>query len=190
MALRVKSTWHRSERNRPAPKTLADHGRALAFIAWRLALDKARNLHGQRFRYRSDGQRLAVICEYLAFQVQLADRLAQRRMDDARRAAFVTALARRVADHVQDNACDLLGPGDYRAGFIDTLNERAAQYAETAFTEAGPGFSFVSLLGQRVQRIMGEDQVNRWVLDQVAQLDAPDLAATFSRALAELLAHE
>ena len=44
MAIRIKSTWHDSERNRPASKTTEDNAGALAFIAWRLSLESAKKL--------------------------------------------------------------------------------------------------------------------------------------------------
>ncbi|MDX1434293.1 MAG: hypothetical protein R3286_17765, partial [Gammaproteobacteria bacterium] len=76
MAIRIKDKWHRSRRNRPGAKTLADGAGALAFIGWRLALDKAQNLNREGFRYDSDIERVGVVSELVAFEIQVADRIA------------------------------------------------------------------------------------------------------------------
>ncbi|MCB1866141.1 MAG: hypothetical protein KDG50_12005 [Chromatiales bacterium] len=188
MAIRIKSRWHDSQRNEAADKSLHDAAGALAFIAWRLALDKAKNLHGQDFVYRTDGQRVAVICEYLAFCVQIADRLVHRMgYDDGDRRVFIEAFARRVAEHVEDNAIDLFGPGDYRSGFIATLNERAGEYADYGYDDDGPAYSFLHLLGQKILGIMGSDQTNKWAIDQVMEIDAPAVDERLRKALTDLL---
>ncbi len=71
MALRIKSHWWNDDQERSLPEIAT----ALAFIAWRLSVEKAINLHSEDFVYEDDAQRLAVIQEYLVFLIQLADRL-------------------------------------------------------------------------------------------------------------------
>jgi hypothetical protein len=71
MAVRIKSQWYREE-NQRSMKEIAG---AIAFNGWRIALDKAITLHGENFVYEDDAQRLAVIAEYLHFEIQLVDRL-------------------------------------------------------------------------------------------------------------------
>ncbi len=191
MAVRIKSKWHDTNRNEATAKGLEDHAGALAFIMWRVALDKAITLHGEDYIYTTDGQRIAVICEYLAFAIQVADRLAHRKqLSGEDRHGFITTLAHRVADHVEDNAIDLFGPGDYRSGFIETLNDRSKDYAEFAFTKAGPSYSFTRYLGHRVQGIMGKGQVNRWVIDQVMEVDGPEVVEKLEKAMHDLFGEE
>ncbi|MCB1877209.1 MAG: hypothetical protein KDH88_14630 [Chromatiales bacterium] len=191
MALRIKSRWHDSGRNEATEKTLSDHAGALAFILWRLALDKAKTLHGEDYVYTSDGQRIAIICEYLAFGVQVVDRLAYlREMPEDEREFFVNAFASRATDHVEDNAVDLFGPGDYRTGFTKTLNKRLQEYSEYSFTKAGPGYSFLRLLGVKCQAIMNKGDaphMNRWVIDQVMEKDAPDVVQKLESSVDDLL---
>ncbi len=188
MAIRMKTSWHQSQRNAGADKSLQDAAGALAFNLWRLAVDKAKNLHGEDYFYRTDGQRIAIICEFLAYMIQVADRLAHERLNDAERAEFMNTLGQRVADHVQDNAVDLFGPGDYRSGFIRTLNQRGQAYAEFGFGADGPSHHFMQFLGVRTQGIMGESQLNRWVINQVMEVDAPELYRKTYKALDDLLA--
>jgi hypothetical protein len=183
VALRIKSQWHDDETER----SLAEVAGALAFITWRLALDKAINLHCERYVYDDDAQRLAVIQEYLCFLVQITDRLAYDRLDPEQRRELVVGLAKRLAEHVQDNGVDLLGPGEHGRGFIDRLGERSAEYAEFRMTDEGPSYPFLRHLGYSIQSLMGEEAENRWVIDQVMDRDGWDLYRQLAKALHELL---
>jgi hypothetical protein len=170
-----------------AERSLPEIAGALAFIAWRIAVDKAINLHCERFVYASDAQRLAVIREYMMFLIQIADRLAAERMDDADRRTLVTAFAKKAIEHIQDNSQDLLGPGDYGNPFIELLNTRSEEYAEFRLADDGPTYPFLRHLGFEIQALMGEGQENRWVIDQVMDKDGFDAYKTFARAFENLL---
>ena len=111
MALRIKSQWH----NEDAERSLDEIAGALAFNGWRIAMDKAIHLHGEQFLYSDDRQRLAVIAEYLVFIIQLVDRMSHEPLEDDDRRELITALALRLADHLQENSKDLLGDDDYRS---------------------------------------------------------------------------
>lgn len=182
MAIRIKSHWWNDENER----SLTEIGGALAFIAWRIAVDKAITLHCERFVYRDDAQRLAVIAEYLVFLVQIADRLAHARLDDDARRELVTALARKLIEHVQDNSQDLLGPADYGTPFIGLLNTRAAEYAEYQLDQDGPTYPFLRHLGFEIQTLMGAQDENRWVIDQVMDKDGWDAYKRFAKAFRDL----
>jgi hypothetical protein len=182
VAIRIKSHWNNDEQERTLPEIAG----ALAYIAWRIAVDKAVTLHCERFVYSDDAQRLAVIQEYLVFLIQIADRKAHETLDDAGRRTLITSLATKVIEHVQDNAQDLLGPGDYGQGFIDRLNGRSAEYAELQFDDQGPSYAFLRHLGFEIQCLMGEGQDNRWVIDQVMDKDGWDAYKQFARAFDNL----
>jgi hypothetical protein len=186
MAIRIKSTWHDSGRNRPTAKSLEDSARALAFIAWRLALEGAKELHREGFEYLSDKERVGVISEFVAFQVQIADRRAFDRLGDAERRDFINALGQRLADHIQDNLVDIVGPGNYRKPFIDVLNERLGEYAELSFRDGEPGFDFLRFFASRVLSVMGDSQTNRWVMDQVMAIAAPEVVEKLSASMDNL----
>ena len=187
MAIRIKSKWHHSERNEAQRKTFADSAGALAFIVWRLSVEHAREIHGEGFDYASDRERVRVISEYCAFAVQLVDRLAHGRVDDEARTVLVVALGRRLADLMQDNLLDVAGPGDYRAPFVEMLNERLDDYAGFEFDAAEPGFEALRYFGDRVMRSMGVSQTNRWVMDHVMVISAPDVFEKVSRSVENLL---
>ncbi len=182
MALRVKSHWWNDEAQRPLPEVAS----ALAFIAWRLAMDKAINLHCERFVYKDDRQRLAVIREYLVFLIQIADRLSLDMMNDGDRRTLITSFAKKVVEHIQDNSQELLGPADYGRAFIDLLNTRSEEYAGFELTSNGPGYPFLRHLGFEIQNLMGRNQENRWVIDQVMDKDGSDAYEQFSRAFEDL----
>lgn len=182
MALRIKSHWMDEERER----SLSEIASALAFIAWGIAMDKAINLHCQRFVYERDEQRLAVIQEYLVFLIQIADRLSHESLNDEDRRILITEFARKVFAHVQDNSQDLLGPGDYGGPFIARLNERSGDYAEFQFEDDGPSYAFLRHLGFEIQSLMGGGQENRWVIDQVMDKDGWDAYKRFARAFRDL----
>ena len=182
MALRIKSYWKDDERSR----SLSEIASALAYIAWRIALDKAINLHCERFVYEHDAQRLAVIQEYLIFLVQIADRLAHAELNEADRRTLIVEFAKKLFSHVQDNSQDLLGPGDYGGPFIARLDARSADYAEFQFTDDGPSYALLRHLGHEIQTIMGESDTNRWVIDQVMDKDGWEAYKHFARAYRNL----
>ena len=187
MAIRIKSRWHHSERNEARRKGFADSAGALAFIVWRLSVEHAKDLHREGFDYASDRERIRVISEFCAYAVQLVDRLAHQRIDDGARAALVVALGRRLADLMQDNLFDIAGPGEYRAPFVEMLNERLDDYARFEFDAEEPGFEALRYFGDRVMRSMGVNQTNRWVMDQIMVVAAPDVFERISRSLDNLL---
>lgn len=182
MAIRIKSRWW----NEDSERSLDEIGGALAFIGWRIAVEKAINLHCERFVYADDAQRLAVIEEYLLFLVQAADRLTHGMIEDDARRELITSFAKALIKHVQDNAQDLLGAADYGTPFIAKLNQRSEEYAGLTWDENGPGYSALRHLGHEIQVLMGKADENRWVIDQVMDKDAPEAYKRFSKALRDL----
>jgi len=177
---RIKDRWHNStpensEREVLSEKSLKDQASALAFIQWRTALTKAINLHAEDFRYDTDQQRVGVITEYLAFQVQLVDRLSSEFLSDDERETLISEICRKLAEQVQDNLEDIAGPGQYQPPFVALLNRRFGEYAEFAFTDGQPAYNARRFLGHSVLMLLGEDQTNRWVIDQVIDIEAPEL---------------
>jgi len=183
LAIRIKSQWHDED----ATRSPGEIGAATAFIAWRIALDKAITLHGEHFIYDSDLQRLGVIAEYLAFEVQVVDRIIHPQFDAEGRRELITALVMKLADHYQDNARDLLGEGDHANRFISLFNQRSGEYAEFSFSDTGPSYPFFRHLGFEIQQLMGDEQKNRWVIDQVMDKDGPEVYKQLSRATRNLL---
>jgi stalled ribosome rescue protein Dom34 len=184
LALRIKSRWHDDD----ADRSLDEIAGALAFISWRIAKDRAINLHGESYVYETDEQRFAVITEYLIFQLQIVDRLAlgELELDESDRRQLVIAVAKQLAGHLHDNSIDIFGPGDYVGPFIRKMNERSGEYAEFSYGKDGPSYPFMRHLGYEIQQIMGESQENRWVIDQVMDKDGIEIDREIRRAVSNL----
>jgi len=192
---RIKDRWHNSTpehtgRDVVAEKTLDDQAGALAFIIWRHSLNGAINLHAEDYRYDNDQQRIGVITELLAFQIQHADRLSHEFLEHEQRMQFIHALVDRLADHIQDNLNDIAGPGDYRRPFIKLLNDRFSDYAAFKYDGGEPGYDCLRYLGHEILQVMGEDQTNRWVIDQIIGIDAPELVEKLSLSVHRLFGQD
>jgi len=188
---RIKDRWHNSTPENTArevlnEKTLNDQASAIAFIQWRTALNSAINLHAEDFRYDNDQQRVGVISEYIAFQIQLVDRLSADFLNDEERSHFITATCQKAADQIQDNLEDIAGPGEYKPPFVALLNRRFGDYAEFSYKEGQPDYKVLRYLGYNILSILGSDQVNRWVIDQVIEIDAPEIVAQNVKSLNRL----
>lgn len=196
-AMRIKSRWFSGD-GAPVHKSPAEQGSAMAFIVWRVAVQMLKRMRAADFDIDAGAPYFAFVREVLVFLVAVADRIAYARMAPEQREAFLVALVRHVARHLQENADDLLGPpapGEAGHGdrFIDLFNELAGHYAEfgaapgAAAPEAGfqPDFPFVRYLGVRLEPVVPEHH-RRWVLDQVMAIEAPEALEIVQRSMREL----
>lgn len=182
MAVRIKSHWHKEEKHRSTEETAG----AFAFNSWRIAINKAMTLYSERFDFKTDEQRLAVIAEYLIFQIQIVDRLVHDKFDQQQRVELITSLVKRLAEHMQENGTEIMGNGDYRTPFIEKFNLRSQEYSELGFTDEGPSFPFMRHLGYEIQQIMGSEDENRWVIDQVMDKDGLEVYKQLVRIVKDL----
>jgi hypothetical protein len=181
--MRIRDRWSKQGR---AP-SLEDNAVALAYVCWQVALSSTKNLHEQAFDYRHDQQRVAVIQEYLAFLVHSCDRLASESMTSGERKVFLDRLAGECARHLQRNTEDVLGPGNYSSPFIDIINARNRAYAQCTFERGEPGYALLRAFGDQIQQLMGQDQTNRWVIDQVIDIDSQESFAQIKRSMQNIL---
>jgi hypothetical protein len=179
--VRVKSRWSNKGRER----SLDEIGGAAAFILWRIAQQGTLNLENEGFQTDTNAQRLDVIAEFLAFLVHLADRIKAEQLELEERQEFITSLARHLADQMQINRTDAQGKGEYRRDLVNLLNERAADYAEFSMTDAQPGYAFRRYFGEKVRAVMGEKD-NKWITDQVMDVEVPEVLKPLNKALREL----
>jgi hypothetical protein len=182
MAARIHSKWHRGERERSTEEVAG----AIAFNSWKIAQDKTINLRGEQFNQRSELQ-LNITIEYLLFQVQIIDRILHQKVKDEERQQLITALVLRLAELVQENSSESLGEGDYGTPFIQLFNQRAAEYAELGFSPDGPSYPFLRHLGSQIQQLMGDDQEQRWIIDQVMDRDGMDVYTRVHSAIQNIL---
>lgn len=183
MSLRLRSRWKQGERER----SLEDLATVGAANAWRAACNGVLNLENEGFETSSRAQRIDIIEEFVAFLLLLADRLVYETFSAEDRARFITAMAMRLAELVDENRTDAQGPGEHRDRFIEKLNERTGVYAECSYSpEEGPGFTMLCCLGDRVTDVLGPTN-RKWAQDQVVAIEGPEAAQGFTRALETLL---
>lgn len=182
--MRVKSHWNKPDKTH-TPEAIAS---VLNAAAWNIATHSVLEMEKAGLLADTQLQRLTVIAEFMAFLVHIADRLAATRMDVDERGRFINALGVRAAELMAGNLADLQGPGDYRASFIDTLNERMSEYAEFGFSEAsGPDIGFLRGFGRRVTAAMGPRD-ERWILERVMEVAAPEAIETLAKTMRSLFA--
>jgi len=193
MALRIKSKWHRSRRSRrniegsARPKTLEDLSSVIAFNLWRIAHEAFRNLRKEDYEFNDEQQVTAVIVEMIAFLSQVVDRTIYGKIDEAERGPFMNTMVRHLGTTLQSNMVQLFGEGDYVGPFIDTLNARFAEYAECPYSmEEGEGFAFRRLLGEKIAEHMAVTD-NRWVVEQIMDIEAPTAMKALQRLVIDVL---
>jgi hypothetical protein len=179
--MRVTTRWY----NDKVSRSLEDVAGAMAFSLWKIALTTVKKMYNAGFNYRSNVQQLAITGEFLIFFIQVTDRLAYDALEDDERQRFVTEVALRLAAIMDENMADHVGPGNYRAAFIDRLNERAEAYAEFGFADDQPSYPFLRYLGTCVNELMGGE--NKWVPEHVVEVEAPNALKTVRRAFKNLL---
>ena len=173
MAIRIKSKWSKTVKR---AKTTDDVASALSYIGWKISLDKAKNLHGEDFEYTSDHQRITVIVEYMSFQVHIADRLMYL---DNKKSEYRTEVMNKLGTYssaiMQENCEDLFGQGDYKTGYIKTLNLRSTEYSNYEFSPKERNYSIYKHLALKVQEAMGYSQTNKWIMDQIVDIEAVEV---------------
>lgn len=193
-AIRIKNRWFGDA----AAKSAAEQASAMAFIVWRVAQQMLKRMRGADFAVDAGRPYFDFMREALVFLIALADRIAHERLSSEGRQAFTVALVRHVARTLQDNEDDLLGvppPGapSHADAFIDLVNDVVQHYAEFGADPAPPAgvsgfhpdFGFVRYLGTRLAPTVPAAE-QRWVLDQVMAVEAPEAIATLQRSMREL----
>jgi len=180
--VRIKTKWHKDKEG----KTLEESASVLAFVAWRAAMNGLNKMENEGFRTDSYTHQLEVIGELVAFELQVADRLAYIRLEDSDRQLFVSALAGHLVEHMVDNMFEVQGSGDYRSGVIDKLNSRALEYSELSFHGEEPSPPFFNHLGRCVDEVL-EGEANKWATEYAAEAVGPELVKTLRKGIADLL---
>ena len=127
----------------------------------------------------------------MTFLIQVADRVAYRRLSEEDRFSFTSSLANRVAETHAENESRLLGGqlAECKRQFIDQLNLRAGEYAEFNYGENGPDFSFFRYLGFCIDQVMDKKD-NGWIIDQIMSIEAPEAVDMIEKTFRNLLETE
>ena len=181
--MRIRDRWPARENS----VSIEENAGALAYVCWQVALDGTKQLHEQKFNYRDDVQRVAVISEYLVFLVHICDRVCATQLQPDERERFVIKLTQVCAGHLHRNAEEILGPGDYTEAFIETFNARSKDFSQCNYVNGGPGYSLLRAFGAQIQQLMGNDQTNRWVMDQITEINAQNAVDQIQKSIRNIL---
>jgi hypothetical protein len=187
LAIRIRSHFHRGGRERSASELAS----VIAIVGWKLSQEAIHRMREAQFDIDIGRQYFDFVCEYLAFMLHAADRIAYRVLDADKRTAFTTALALKLAEVVEDNRDMLMAepePGHCRRHFIALANRRGADYADFGYDEKeGPDFGFRRFFGSRLLDIVPEKD-HAWVIDQIMEIEAPEAVKALESTLAGLFA--
>jgi len=182
--VRAKIHWFRAA-SAKRPEEVAS---ALAFVAWNAARRMLAGLRDAGFDVEAGPPYFRFLSEALAFEIQVAWRVAYERYSEEERTAFAHALARDVARILAENEAELLGieaPAAIEKRFIALLNRRFEEYAEFGHDAAGPTFAFLRYFASLLAELVPEkDQA--WIHDQVIAIEGPEAAAMVAKGVAAL----
>lgn len=172
MAIRIRSRFHAGGRERG----MAELASVVAMLSWKLAVESIGRMREAKFDIDLGRPYFDYVCETMAFHAHCADRVAFEKLTPEQRAEFTAALAKRMAEAIEDNADMLLAatePGACRRHFLEVFNDAGADYAEYGCDAEGPDFGFRRACAARVREGMPEKDRN-WVYDQVMEVEAPE----------------
>ena len=178
----VKTRWRKK-----GERTLAERAGVIGANVWKIALEIFRHMEKEGFRFGSDRLTTDVITEFIAFQVQLADRAVYGKLDEAGRAALIGEVVSHLAATMENNQRDLFGPGEYRKPFIDRLNERSADYAGFDYAGGEPGYACLRFFASKVADAMASGD-NKWVVEQVMEIEAPEMVRLVAKLIEQTAA--
>jgi hypothetical protein len=176
-AVRVKTVWFR----KGATRSAAELASVLASTLWRLAEKLVDNLSRAEYDIVTPARGFRIIAEVLALGLHLCDRWAWGRLDDAQRAALVQAIGAHLADTMEGNV------RGSRENFIDMLNRRAADYAGFDIAASGASFPVLRCLAAQIREAM-EEHDQHWVMDQLMEVEMPELLGTLKKTFDGLIA--
>ena len=183
--MRSKIHWFRAEE----AKGPAEVAGALAFVAWNAARRMLASLRKAGFELDAGPTYFAFLSEALAYEVQVAWRVAYGRYAEGDRTVFANALAHGLARVLGENQAELLGEetaAQVEARFIAVLNRRFEEYAEFGHGAQGPDFAFLRYFASLVRELLPEKD-RTWIHDQVIAIEGPEAAGAIARGLDALL---
>jgi len=180
MRIRIKTRWSKQDRE----ISMEDSVSVLAFNSWKIGMQTLLEIENQNFDVNTQMQRIHILEEISAFMIQAVDRMIYGTTSDEDRTETINYYAKKMADHVHENARDFGDLDDYRSPFIHKLNERFPGYSETRWDEEKdePGFSMSREFATNVASALGERD-RQWALDYLQQVLLPDFYAVFRRTI-------
>jgi hypothetical protein len=183
MAVRAFSSFH-TEGQRSAA-TLAS---VVVMLAWKLAVDAIKRMRKADYDIDIGRPYFDFVSEFLIFMAMAADRVAYMKLDPEKRVEFTTAVAKRMAEIVEENNYMLMGnvePGVCQQHFIDLFNRRSGEYAEFDYGPDGPDFGFKRLFAACLREGLPEKD-RLWAVDQVMDIEVPEALKSLDKTLTGL----
>ena len=186
MPIRVKTVWFKKDGERTAEEIAS----AVATTTWRVADKAVDNLGRENYDIITPERGFKLIAEFLAFLVHYCDRMAYATLSSERRMAVLQAVSLRLAEVMEQNIHSMVGPNDgrnYKQEFIDFLNRRFAEYAEFEFPDDDKAsFPALRFLGLQIRDEM-DDKDKTWVMDQIMDIEMPEMMGTVRKSFKGLL---
>lgn len=184
MAIRIRSSFHAAGK----PRGMAELAGVIGMLAWKLAIDSIKRMRAADYDIDIGRAYFDFVCEYMAFLAHAADRIAFRELPPEQRAEFTTALARHMAETIEDNRDMLLADvpaGESRTHFLDLFNRRGEDYGDHGYGEDGPDFGFRRCFAAAMQAVLPEKD-KLWAIDQVMEIESPEGIKALEKTLAGL----
>lgn len=177
--VRVKTQWFKEGEEDRAPEDTAS---VIAMNIWRSADGTVDNLSLADYDILTPQRGFRIIAELCCYLTHYTDRLLYGRVDEADRQALVSAVARRLAETMEDNIIVFNGgmkdpDYDHRAGFIDLMNRRNVDYATFDFPADKASYQALRYLSLMIREIM-EQGDQTWIQDQLMDIEVPLIMAT------------
>ena len=186
MPIRVKTVWFKKDGERTADEIAS----AVATTTWRVADKAVDNLGRENYDIITAERGFKLIAEFLAFLVHYCDRMAYATLPSERRMAVLQAVSHRLGEVMEQNVHSMVGTGDgrdYKKEFIDFLNRRFAEYAVFEFPEDDKAsFPALRFLGLQIRDEMGDND-KTWVMDQIMDIEMPEMMGTVRKSFKGLL---
>jgi hypothetical protein len=183
MAVRAFSSFHTAGQRSAA--TLAS---VVVILAWKLAVDAIKRMRKADYDIDIGRPYFDFVCEFLIFMAMAADRVAYMKLEPEKRTDFTMALAKRMAEVVEENNYMLMGnveAGVCQRHFIDLFNRRSGEYAEFDYGQNGPDFGFMRLFAASLGEGLPEKD-RLWVVDQVMEIEVPEALKSLDKTLTGL----
>ena len=186
MPIRVKTVWFKKDGERTADEIAS----AVATTTWRVADKAVDNLGRANYDIITVERGFKLIAEFLAFLVHYCDRMAYATLPSERRMAVLQAVSHRLGEVMEQNVHSMVGKDDgrdYKKEFIDFLNRRFEEYAAFEFPEDDKAsFPALRFLGLQIRDEMGDND-KTWVMDQIMDIEMPEMMGTVRKSFKGLL---
>lgn len=184
--VRVRTIWFKKDGER-SPEEIAS---AVASTIWRVADKAVDNLGRENYDIITPARGFKLIAEFIAFLIHYCDRMAYATLTPERRVAVLQAISTRLGEVMEENIISVVGPDpsrNFKAEFIDFLNRRFNDYAEFEFPDdEKASFPALRFLGLQIREEMSDND-KTWIMDQIMDIEMPEMMGTVRKSFKGLL---